>query len=103
VSFRLSPEEYESMKERCISEGARSISDFARVSACRPYNGNGTRHELETEAAVQRLKHQVEDLDHEVKRLVQFLDSPGPAQSEELSATADRSAARSMLAQRKEV
>jgi hypothetical protein len=35
VSFRLSEEEYERLKDLSISERARSISDFARMALCR--------------------------------------------------------------------
>jgi hypothetical protein len=34
VTFRTSPEEYDSLKKRSASEGARSVSEFARSVAC---------------------------------------------------------------------
>ena len=34
VSFRLSDEEYESLKSTSVSRGARSVSDFTRSVAC---------------------------------------------------------------------
>ncbi len=74
VSFRLSPEEYEAMKDRCISEGARSISDFARASACRPITDTEEiRKDLETELVIQDLRQRVDDLGREVQRLSQML------------------------------
>ena len=70
VSFRLSPEEYEAMRDRCINQGARSISDFARASACRSVTGEETlRKDLETELVIQDLKQRVDDLGREVQRL----------------------------------
>ncbi len=35
VSFRLSDEEYERLQGACLAEGARSISDFARLAVQR--------------------------------------------------------------------
>jgi hypothetical protein len=35
VSFRLSEEEYERLKDLSLTERARSISDFARIALCR--------------------------------------------------------------------
>jgi hypothetical protein len=34
VSFRLSEQEYEALQNISVSEGARSISDFARAALC---------------------------------------------------------------------
>ncbi len=74
VSFRLSPEEYEAMRDRCISEGARSISDYARASACRFISATQEiRKDLETELVIQDLRQRVDDLGREVQRLSQML------------------------------
>ncbi len=76
VSFRLSHEEYEQMKQRCISEGARSISDFARLSACRFLSGQeALRKDLETELVIQLLTRRLDELDREVQRLSRMLDA----------------------------
>ena len=78
VTFRLSQEEYETLRQRCISEGARSISDFARASACRFRNGvKMRRKDLETEVQIQMLRELVSDLDRQVRRLSQILDAVG--------------------------
>ncbi len=77
VSFRVSHEEYEALKRRCISEGARSISDFARASACHFSNAMETlRKDLETDLKIQMLREQVSNLDREVRRLSQILKVP---------------------------
>lgn len=34
ISFRLSEEEYESLRTLCVTEGARSVSDYARSALC---------------------------------------------------------------------
>jgi len=60
VSFRLSQEEYDALKDTCLAEGARSISDFARSAACRlPLNGNGSLDEV-LEPVVRTLHGRVE-------------------------------------------
>jgi hypothetical protein len=41
VSFRLSEEEYERLKDLSLMECARSVSDFARAALCRLPNGDG--------------------------------------------------------------
>ena len=74
VSFRLSPEEYEAMKDRCILEGARSISDFARASACRFVSGaDEIRKDAGTELVIQDLRQRIDDLGREVQRLSRML------------------------------
>jgi hypothetical protein len=81
VSFRLSQEEYEAMKEQCISHGARSISDYARTSACRsPGNGDDHRNDMETALTIHSLRERVEELDNKVRQLGQFLDTPSSPQ-----------------------
>jgi hypothetical protein len=76
VSFRLSEEEYETMRERCISQGARSISDFARKAACNSngnFNGNDLRRRVEPDLALNVLKERVDEIDREIHRLAQIL------------------------------
>ena len=41
VSFRLSDDEYERLKDLSLSERARSVSEFARAALCRLPEGNG--------------------------------------------------------------
>ena len=41
VSFRLSPEEYEALRQVCVAADARSVSDFAREAVLR---GIETQH-----------------------------------------------------------
>jgi hypothetical protein len=69
VSFRLSDDEYESLKQVSLSEGARSVSDYARVALCRllgasrPGDGDGI------EAKVLHLDAQMQALQDELRRL----------------------------------
>ena len=78
VSFRLSQEEYDALKDTCIAQGARSISDFARSAACSlARNGNGSQNEA-GDATVRTLQARVEELDREVKRLAYLLEPMRP-------------------------
>jgi hypothetical protein len=64
VNFRLSPEEFEQLKRACSAEGARSLSDFARMAVSRlsaggrqaPGGGDGLDRRLE------RIERQLADL-----------------------------------------
>jgi uncharacterized protein (DUF1778 family) len=85
VSFRLSQEEYDALKDTCVAQGARSISDFARSAACRlARNGNGFQDEA-LQAAVLTLQGRVEELDRELKRLAHLLEASRPATPEKKS------------------
>ena len=62
VSFRLSEEEYDTLQNLCLSEGARSVSELARSTVCRALGvSNGS--------PVVTLEKRVQELDREIKRL----------------------------------
>ena len=59
------------MMAGCISEGSRSLSDFARSAACERAMGS-------RDPAIRFLKDRVEELDHKLHDLVQQVaDSVG--------------------------
>jgi hypothetical protein len=69
VSFRLSEEEYDGLKNLCLSEGARSVSELARSTICRLLGSpNGS--------PVQTLEKRVQELDQEIKRLSLLVERP---------------------------
>lgn len=41
VSFRLSEQEYQTLHNSTVLDGARSVSDFARRALCTTLDGNG--------------------------------------------------------------
>jgi len=45
VNFRLSEDEYEYLKNLCLAEGARSVSDYARAAVCRSMAASEPGHE----------------------------------------------------------
>jgi hypothetical protein len=73
VSFRLSEEEYEGLLEICLSHGARSISDFARIATCRYLRGSAGDAPEPLSSLVRELKTEVTRLDSELKRLADMV------------------------------
>ena len=72
ISFRISEDEYADLKDLCVNQGARSVSDMARDAVHRLVTRTWSNNQLET--TVQRLQRKVEALDSEVKRLGMALD-----------------------------
>lgn len=88
VSFRLSEEEYEIMMERCLMEGSRSLSDYARAAACRPTApAEEPRQWLEMESCIQTLQNRVAELDQMVRRLTSPADDAIPLSRNTMMAT----------------
>jgi hypothetical protein len=73
VSFRLSEREYENLMALCAMRGSRSLSDLARDAMQRLLKAPRQDEPLEQE--VQRLNGQLEQLDREVRRLAQLVQS----------------------------
>ena len=73
ISFRVSEDEYAGLKNLCVNEGARSVSDMARDAVHRLItNHSWPNNQLET--TVQALQGRIEYLDMEVKRLGKALN-----------------------------
>jgi hypothetical protein len=86
ISFRVSEDEYAGLKNLCVNEGARSVSDMARDAVHRlitnhswPNNQAWPNNQLET--VVQVLQGRIEALDLEVKRLGKALNGQSPTRS----------------------
>ena len=91
ISFRLSEEEYESLRALCVTEGARSVSDYARTALCQVVtHGNGNGHSeprdngmllnSERQPATQNLIDSMQKLSDVIARLSQLIER-GPVQS----------------------
>ena len=91
ISFRLSEEEYESLRTLCVTEGARSVSDYARSALCQVMtHGNGNGHSeirdngvslsSERQPATQNLIDSMQKLSDVIARLSQLIEK-GPVQS----------------------
>lgn len=73
VSFRLSEEEYESLREICLTAGARSLSDIARDAVHRLI-GNGGEQKKDIESQLRLLNERIDVIDQEVRRLAGRLE-----------------------------
>ena len=79
VSFRLSEDEYERLKDLSLMECARSVSEFARSALCKLPGGNGdsssTAPRMEKlEGAVRQLRTEM----HQLRQLVETTLGPVP-------------------------
>ncbi len=73
ISFRVSEDEYAGLKNLCINESARSVSDMARDAVHRLiHNRSFSQDHVGNE--VQALQLRVDRLDQEVKRLVRVVE-----------------------------
>lgn len=83
VNFRLSEEEFESLKAACQASGARSLSDFARSAVLaameRVGEGEPFRGEM-TLGPLSRLGRTVETLEVRVEQILSKLSSGIPCQ-----------------------
>ena len=73
VSFRLSQEEYDSLKSVSATRGARSVSDFTRSVA---FQGNNrSKGGMDTiEETLRLLKDKMDTIDREIKKLSKAYD-----------------------------
>ncbi len=71
VSFRLSDEEYDSLKNVSATRGARSVSEFTRSVACT--NGNGQE---KLEDTLRTLTEKMEMIDRKLQMLAETLKVP---------------------------
>ena len=87
VSFRLSEDEYERLKDLSLMECARSVSEFARTALCKLPNGDGdpsapsTPRVEKLEGAVRQLKLEMRQL----RQLVEATINPSSVEAEAIS------------------
>jgi hypothetical protein len=76
ISFRVSESEFEALRVRSESHGARSISDFARLALCGAGSTGGGR----ADAVVAQLSDEIQELRARVARVTELLErQPAPA------------------------
>jgi len=68
VSFRISEEEYQSLLESCLAQGARSMSEFARVATCRLFTTLPVHRRQVVETQIEELSQKVQNLQQELRR-----------------------------------
>lgn len=74
VNFRLSDEEYEFLRVACAQNGARSISDFARLAVLRQA-GSDERQSASIQWRLSALGHKMSELESRVRHLLRLLES----------------------------
>jgi hypothetical protein len=74
LSFRLSEEEYETLKTCCEAQGGRSMSDLARVAVQTLVMNGGGAGEKAIQSRLNALDGRVQVLDLAVGRLTQILE-----------------------------
>ena len=70
ISFRVSEREFDALKSRSESEGARSISDYARLVLCGAENGERVA------PVIGQLSEEIHQLSTEVRRVTALLEAP---------------------------
>lgn len=75
VSFRLSEDEYDGLKNTCIILGVRSISDFARVAVSSAIGERLKTPPNSLETKVMKLDESVGQLNGEVQQLRGLVES----------------------------
>jgi len=76
VNFRLSEEEYEELKKACASEGARSVSDFARTAVWRMVAQGSDAQSLP--AATHRIDRRLDSLEQQLQELAVLMRAHDP-------------------------
>ena len=71
ISFRVSEREFEQLKNKSEAEGARSISDFARLALCGSGNGSSGR----VDEGINRLSDDVQQLSANVRRVTELIEA----------------------------
>jgi hypothetical protein len=73
ISFRLSPEEYQTLQSACLAQGVRSISDLARTAMQRVIAPTNQGDLLADE--VRDLRDRVRKLSFEFNRLSRLVEA----------------------------
>ena len=80
VNFRVSEQEYETLRSGCARHGARSISDFARLAVL-GWAGSTDLQATAMQWRLSALGHKMADLEGRVGNLLEALEGRGQAGS----------------------
>lgn len=84
VSFRLSQEEYEHLRQKSLAQGAHSVSDCARAAVLLLLADRTAAPADEFEAKIARLDEKMRQVEREVQRLARALHRHYDSQRTEL-------------------
>jgi len=74
VNFRVNEEEYAALRTACSENGARSISDFARLAVLR-HAAAEERRAASMQWQIAALGHKMSELEFRVSQLLRMLES----------------------------
>ena len=74
ISFRLSEDEYEYLRENSLNQGAHSVSDYARSILRRLMAGENGFNRTLVEARINQLDGKMQQLDGELRRLLRLVE-----------------------------
>jgi hypothetical protein len=77
ISFRVSEDEFLLLKTKSEAEGARSVSEFARLTLCKQANGSGNGsagHTGGDAPQITQLRDDLQELNANVRRVAEFLE-----------------------------
>ena len=74
VNFRVNDEEYATMRAACFENGARSISDFARLAVLR-HAADDERQATSMQWRLSALGHKMSELECRVSQLLRLLEA----------------------------
>ena len=79
VTFRVSEHELEALKLKSEAEGARSVSDFARLALCGSPDGGYARNAPRApgDAGFDHLSSEIQQLSAHVRRVTEILEKNG--------------------------
>jgi flagellar biosynthesis chaperone FliJ len=77
ISFRLSDHEFERLKTTSEAQGARSVSDYARLAV----SGFAIALDDHLETQIQQLSGEVQQLRGDIRRLMELVEGARPSVS----------------------
>lgn len=78
ISFRVSEQEFELLRDKSEAIGARSVSDYARLILCNSVNAPN----IVVEEDVQQLSGNIQQLSLDIRRLTELLEVPRESYNE---------------------
>lgn len=93
ISFRVSEDEFEQLRSESEKQGARSVSDYARLSLC----GSAGSGDYQREITIQQLSESVQRLSSDIHRLFELIESPRPRHDPDHAISAKQNTASNAL------
>jgi hypothetical protein len=88
VNFRLTEEEFVLLRDACMAQGARSISDFARSAVLRQADRSAiskSASDFPSTQSLAELQSMMMQLQDRVGQLVQQVDAVAPSTNEQVA------------------